>query len=70
MMKTMSRNLQNPKMPLSDKDRAALDEIFEKIEVEDIQVIEATGKHRSATPIPSWEEQGWVANSFIPNRCH
>ncbi len=66
----MSSNLQNPKIPLSDKDRAALDEIFEKLEVEDIQVIEAAGKRHLATPISSWEEQGWIANSFIPNCCH
>lgn len=66
----MSSNLQNPIIPLSDKDRAALDEIFETLESEDIQLIEATANHHSAMPIAPWEEQGWIANSFIPNCCH
>jgi hypothetical protein len=54
-------------MPLSEKDREALDDIFETLAVEDIKDIEATVARYPAAPIEAWEEAGWVVNSFLPN---
>jgi hypothetical protein len=54
-------------MPLTDKDREALDDIFETVAVEDMKEIEATVAHYSAAPLEAWEEKGWVVNSFLPN---
>lgn len=53
-------------MPLTDQDMAALDEIFEKVEVEEIRHIEATVVRYSVVPPDPWDEKGWVANSYLP----
>ncbi len=63
----MANKQMNPKLPLTDQDRDALDEMFEKLEFEDIKQIEATATRYSVTPLVPWEEQGWMLNSFIPN---
>ncbi|HAA32090.1 MAG TPA: hypothetical protein DCE56_35815 [Cyanobacteria bacterium UBA8553] len=55
-----------PRMPLTDKDMAALDAIFETVEVEEIRHIEATVVRYCVVPPDPWEEQGWVANSYLP----
>lgn len=54
-------------MPLTEKDREALDDIFETVAVEDIKEIETTVARYSAAPLEPWEESGWVVNSFLPN---
>ncbi len=64
----MINNQTNPKLPLTDKDMDALEEIFQKLEGEDIRQIEASATRNSTVAIPAWEEQGWVVNSFIPKR--
>ncbi len=53
-------------MPLTDQDMAALDEIFEKVEVEEIRHIEATVVRYSVVPPDPRDEKGWVANSYLP----
>jgi hypothetical protein len=58
----------NPKLPLTDKDIDALEELFQKLESEDIKQIETSKNRYSASHIPAMEEKGWVANSFIPKR--
>ena len=55
-----------PRMPLSDQDMAALDDIFEKVEVEELRNIEATVVLYSVVPPDPWEEKGWVVNSYLP----
>lgn len=56
----------NPRMPLTDQDVAALDEIFEQVEVEEIRYIEATVVRYSVVPPDPWDEKGWVVNSYLP----
>jgi effector-binding domain-containing protein len=56
----------NPTIPLSDQDTEALDEIFAKVEVEEIKDIEARVAGYSAIPLEPWEEKGWVINSSLP----
>lgn len=53
-------------IPLSDQDREALDEIFEKVEVEDMRQVEETVAYYSVAPLEPWEEKGWVLNSSLP----
>lgn len=52
-------------VPLTNQDQAALSELFEQLQFEDIKQIEA-----SSTPslelLEPWEEQGWVINSSLP----
>lgn len=54
-------------MPLTEKDREALDDIFDTVAVEAIKEIEATVARYAAAPLEAWEEKGWVVNSFLPN---
>lgn len=56
----------NPTIPLTDQDTEALDEIFAKVEVEEIKDIEATAARYSVIPLEPWEEKGWVINSSLP----
>lgn len=56
----------NPMMPLNNQDKAALDEIFEKVESEVIGQIEATVIRYPVIPPDPSEEQGWVINSYLP----
>ncbi|MBD0363936.1 MAG: hypothetical protein ICV55_14380 [Coleofasciculus sp. C3-bin4] len=56
----------NPTIPLTDQDREALDDIFEKVEVEAIRQIEETAARYSIAPLEPWEEKGWVINSSLP----
>jgi hypothetical protein len=63
----VTTNPGNPIMPLTEKDREALDDIFETIALEDIKDIETTVARYAAAPIEAWEEAGWVVNSFLPN---
>lgn len=53
-------------MPLTDQDKEALDEIFQKVKVEEIREIEATVAQYSIAPLEPWEEKGWVINSSLP----
>jgi hypothetical protein len=62
----MAKNLVHADMPLTDQDMEALDEIFEKVKVEDIKQIEQRAAHYSAVPLEPWEERGWVLNSSLP----
>jgi hypothetical protein len=57
----------NPLIPLSDQDTEALEDIFEKVAVEDIKQIEQTVALYAVTPLDAWEEQGWVVNSSLPD---
>lgn len=56
----------NSRIPLTDQDRDALDDIFAKVAVEDIKQIEATVALYSVAPLEPWEETGWVVNSSLP----
>jgi hypothetical protein len=53
-------------IPLSDQDSEALDEIFAKVELEEMRHIEATVARYSVAPLEPWEETGWVINSSLP----
>ncbi len=64
-MRKIASEQANPRMPLTDQDMAALDEIFEKIEVEEISKIEATAARYSVAPLDPWEETGWIINSSL-----
>jgi hypothetical protein len=65
-MRKIASEQANPRMPLTDQDMAALDEIFEKVEVEEIRHIEATVVRYSVVPPDPRDEKGWVANSYLP----
>jgi hypothetical protein len=65
-MRKIESNQVNPMIPLSDQDREALDEIFEKVEVEDMRQVEETVAYYSVVPLEPWEEKGWVLNSSLP----
>ena len=56
----------NSRIPLTDQDRDALDDIFAKVAVEDIKQIEDTVALYSVAPLEPWEEAGWVVNSSLP----
>jgi hypothetical protein len=56
----------NSRIPLTDQDRDALDDIFAKVAVEDIKQIEDTVALYSVAPLEPWEETGWVVNSSLP----
>lgn len=51
------------KIPLNCRDREALEEMFEKIEIEEMTQIEALAARFWVIPLEPWEEQGWVVNS-------
>jgi hypothetical protein len=57
----------NSRIPLTDQDRDALDDIFAKVALEDIKQIEDTVALYSVAPLEPWEETGWVVNSSLPN---
>jgi hypothetical protein len=63
----MPTNQANPRMPLTDQDSEALDEIFAKVAVDDIKQIEDTVALYSVAPLEPWEETGWVVNSSLPD---
>ena len=65
-MRNLASEQPNPRMPLTNQDMAALDEIFEKVEVEEIKQIEATVVRYSVVPPDPWDEKGWVVNSYLP----
>jgi hypothetical protein len=65
-MTKLDKNQMSPTIPLTDQDREALDEIFEKVEVEDIRQVEETVARYSVAPLEPWEEKGWVLNSSLP----
>jgi hypothetical protein len=62
----MANQKVNPMIPLTDQDSEALDEIFEKVQVEEIRQIEETVTRYSIVPLEPWEEAGWVVNSSLP----
>ena len=66
MTRKMATNQANQNMPLTDQDREALEEIFERVKVEDIRDIEETAGRYSVVPLEPWEEKGWVINSSLP----
>lgn len=57
----------NPRIPLTDQDQDALDDIFAKVALEDMKQIEDTVALYSVAPLEPWEETGWVVNSSLPN---
>ncbi|HEY9728004.1 MAG TPA: hypothetical protein V6D50_16265 [Chroococcales cyanobacterium] len=57
----------NQRMPLTDQDQNALDDIFAKVALEDMKQIEDTVALYSVAPLEPWEETGWVVNSSLPN---
>lgn len=61
----MVNDSQNLKIPLNQQDQDALSQIFEQLELEDIEQIEANNPFSFALLEP-WEEQGWVINSLLP----
>lgn len=61
----MATNQKEQKIPLTEKDREALDEIFQTIEVETISQIEAMTNYSSVAPLEAWEEIGWTINSSL-----
>lgn len=66
MMREKSRRRAQIEIPLTDQDKDALDSIFEKVEVEEMQQIEVTVARYSVVPLEPWEEIGWVINSSLP----
>lgn len=67
-MTARTNHAREQKLPLTNKDRDALDEIFAKLELEDIQQIETTATRYAFASVEPLEEKGWVINSFIPQR--
>jgi hypothetical protein len=67
-MNEIASNQAEQNIPLTYKDQAVLDEMFEKLKVEEICQIEASPNPHAVMPIEAWDEKGWVANSFLPNR--
>lgn len=63
----MAKYQTEQKIPLTHKDRKALDDIFETIEVETMSQIEAIAKYSSVAPLEAWEEMGWIINSSLQN---
>lgn len=62
----MPSNQVNSKIPLTEQDREALNDIFEQLKIEDIQHIEETVERYISVPLEPWEEQGWIINSSLP----
>jgi hypothetical protein len=60
----MDSQRSDPKLPLTEQDREALNEIFKSVAIEEIKEIEARVAHYSVTPLEPWEEIGWVLNSL------
>lgn len=50
-------------IPLNYRDQEALEQMFDKIETEEISQIEAIANRYGVMPLEPWEEQGWVVNS-------
>lgn len=65
-MRKIASEQTNSRLPLTNQDVAALDEIFEKVAVEEIKHIEAAVVRYSVVPPDPWDEKGWVANSYLP----
>ena len=63
MFRQMASSKINPRVPLTDQDMEALEEIFEQVMVEDMRVIEERAAHYSVAPLEPWEEKGWIVNS-------
>lgn len=61
----MATNQTEHKIPLTHKDREALDEIFEAIEIETMSQIETIANYSSVAPLEPWEEMGWIINSSL-----
>lgn len=62
----MANHKTNPMIPLTDQDTEALDEIFKKVQVEEMKQIEERVTRYSVVPLEPWEETGWVVNSSLP----
>jgi hypothetical protein len=60
----MDSQRSDPKLPLTEQDREALNEIFKSVAIEEIKEIEARVAHYSVTPLEPWEETGWIVNSL------
>ena len=59
----MADTMAEAKIPLNYRDCQALDQMFEKIEIEEISQIEAMTTRFSVIPLEPWEEKGWIVNS-------
>lgn len=59
----MADTMAEAKIPFNYRDRQALDQMFEKIEIEEIGQIEAMTTGFSVIPLEPWEEKGWIVNS-------
>jgi len=64
----MADTMAEAKIPLNYRDRKALDQMFEKIEIEEISQIEAMTTRFSVIPLEPWEEKGWIVNSSFGRR--
>lgn len=59
----MSDTMAEANIPLNYRDNQALDQMFDKIEIEEISQIEAITTRFSTIPLEPWEEKGWIVNS-------
>jgi hypothetical protein len=67
----MNRKSVNLQLSLTEQDRAALDDIFKTVPIEEIQEIEAKVARYACVPLEPWEETGWVINSLpTPPEMH
>lgn len=64
----MADNMADANIPLNYRDQKVLDQMFEKIEIEEISQIEAMITRLSIIPLEPWEEQGWIVNSSFAVR--
>ena len=66
-LRKMAKNQAEQNIPLTEKDREALDAIFAKIEVDAMSQIDAMANYSSVAPLEPWEEMGWIINSSFQN---
>lgn len=64
----MSDTMAEANIPLNYRDSEALDQMFDKIEIEEISQIEAITTRFSVIPLEPWEEKGWIVNSSFAVR--
>jgi hypothetical protein len=63
ILNKMNESGAEAKIPLNYRDRQALEEMFEKIELEEMSQVEALATRFWVIPLEPWEEQGWIVNS-------
>jgi len=57
----------SPRVPLTAADHDALDKLFQGVQGDDLRQLEDITSYYSVAPLDSWEEQGWIINSSLPN---